>query len=327
MTVKIENFVEEKKKKLLLIDGLNHFLRHYCVNPTLSRNGEPVGGIVGSVNSLINFIDKFNPDKIIIVWDGHKGSLRRKQFYKEYKSNRKPKKFNWDTSYFEPNESFQRTNLFNLFSFLPFYQFIFDTIEADDIISYICQIDCYSNWLKIIVSSDRDFIQLLNKDTILFRPIQDEIFDVEKTVRKYKIHPNNFLLARSIIGDESDNIEGISGAGFSTIAKRFPFLIEEKQYLIADVIKYCEEAKKKYKLKLYDNILNNQLNIERNYSLIQLCKPQIGITDVLSINEIIKNKKLSFQKVKFVMLVNELNISMFNLSSVNQYFNRIMWNQ
>ena len=55
----------------------------------------------------------------------------------------------------------------------------------------------------------------------------------------------NFALARAIAGDPSDNLKGVKGAGLKTISKRFPFMIENEDYLIEDIVKACEEEEKK----------------------------------------------------------------------------------
>ena len=61
-------------KKLLVIDALNLFIRNYVVNPSMDAKGNPVGGCIGFMKSLQKICRKFNPDEVIIAWDGHGGS-------------------------------------------------------------------------------------------------------------------------------------------------------------------------------------------------------------------------------------------------------------
>jgi 5'-3' exonuclease len=68
----------KNQKRLLVIDQLNLFFRSYIVNPTLSTDGHPVGGLVGVIKSLQKICREVNPDKIIICWDGEGGSKKRK---------------------------------------------------------------------------------------------------------------------------------------------------------------------------------------------------------------------------------------------------------
>ena len=98
------------------------------------------------------------------------------------------------------------------------------SVEADDVIGYVTQYSKFKEHQKVIVSSDKDFFQLCNGNTILYRPIQKTILNEARVTEEYGIHPNNFALARAICGDKSDNIKGIQGAGLPTIAKRFPFM-------------------------------------------------------------------------------------------------------
>jgi len=83
-------------KRLLLIDQLNLFFRSYIVNPSLSNDGQPIGGIVGVIKSLQKICREVNPDKVIICWDGEGGSKKRKLMKKDYKAGRKPIRLNRD---------------------------------------------------------------------------------------------------------------------------------------------------------------------------------------------------------------------------------------
>ena len=73
---------------ILLVDGTNNFIRCWTVVPTLNDNGEHVGGISGFLTSLGYAIKMLRPTRVIIVFDGKGGSLRRKQIYPEYKEKR-----------------------------------------------------------------------------------------------------------------------------------------------------------------------------------------------------------------------------------------------
>jgi DNA polymerase-1 len=318
-------------KRLLVIDNSNIFLRSYVVNPTLSQNGPPIGGLIGSLLSVQKFVNDIKPDRIIVAWDGEGGSARRRQHDKNYKSNRRPIKLNWDSNIFDSgneqldNKIWQMTNLYNFYSCLPINQFLLDGVEADDIIAYVIQMQCFQDWQKIIVSSDRDFIQLLNKNTVLFRPTQKEVLNTKRVVEEFQIHPNNFILARAIVGDKSDNLEGVEGAGIPTMAKRFSILVEEKQYLIKDVLDIChKEIENKSKLKIYKNILDNVNKIEHNYDLMQLTIPKISVQNSQLIQQEIKNKKLIFQKTEFIHLMNKIGFSI-NLDVFTANANRLIF--
>ena len=73
------------KKRVMLVDGLNAFYRAYIVNPSLSSNGQPIGGLVGFLKILQKLCKQIKPDHIVIAWDGAGGSSRRRATNKNYK--------------------------------------------------------------------------------------------------------------------------------------------------------------------------------------------------------------------------------------------------
>ncbi len=109
----------------------------------------------------------------------------------------------------------------------------------------------------MIVSSDKDFIQLLDDKTLLFRPTQDEILNKNKVVEKFGIHPRNFALARAMAGDKSDNLPGVQGVGLATIAKRFEDFGEDRDFLLEDLFSACQAVmeEESSKLKVFDRVV------------------------------------------------------------------------
>ena len=83
-------------KRVIIIDALNMMLRSYIVNPSLSRNGQPIGGLKGFLQSLQKLCRESKPDAVVIAWDGQGGSNRRRQMNKNYKEGRKPIRLNRD---------------------------------------------------------------------------------------------------------------------------------------------------------------------------------------------------------------------------------------
>ena len=257
-------------KRLLVIDALNMYFRAYIVNPTLSTNGQPIGGMVGFLKILQKLCRETHPDEIIVCWDGEGGSHKRKLVNKNYKAGRSPIRLNRDIRNLTENEEienkvWQQTRLAEYLNNLAVIQLMLAQVEADDIIAQVVQNPRYEDWQRVIVSSDKDFLQLCDGNTVLFRPIQKEVLNSNDIVKKYKIHPNNFALARAIVGDKSDNLQGVGGVGLATVAKRFPFLVEEKSYTITEILDHCEKIDSK--LKVYDSILENEDVVKNNYKL------------------------------------------------------------
>ena len=83
-------------RRLLVIDALNMYFRAYIVDPSLSTNGQPIGGLKGFLKILQKMIREMSPDEVIICWDGAGGSRRRKTKNKNYKAGRSPVRLNRD---------------------------------------------------------------------------------------------------------------------------------------------------------------------------------------------------------------------------------------
>ena len=283
----------------MIIDALNQFLRAYIVNPTLTPNGDPIGGTVGFLKILQKLSRDIKPDKIVICWDGQGGSKKRKLVNKNYKGGRKPLRLNRDIKNLTQEEElqnkvWQQVRLIDYLNNFPVTQLMFEGVEADDVISQVCQLPDFNGWQKVIVSSDKDFFQLLDDETVAYRPTQSEVLNKNMIVKKYGIHPTNFALARAMAGDKSDNLEGVPGVGLPTVAKRLPFLVEERTVTIPEINKFCKLSNST--LKAYENILEYTSVVKENYKLMQLYNPSLSVQTKKSIKHIVKNSEYTFDK-------------------------------
>ena len=316
-------------KRVLIIDQLNLFFRNYIVNPSLSQNGAPIGALKGCVQSIQKICREAKPvDLIIICWDGAGGSAKRKKLKKDYKAGRKPIRLNRGIRNMSPeqeieNKFWQQSRLVEYFNQMPVIQFMFDSTEADDIIAYISQFKAFEEYEKLIISSDKDFFQLLNSKTVQYRPIQKEILNENAIVDKFNIHPNNFAISRAIVGDKSDNIEGVPGAGLKVVANRFPFLKSSKSATLTDVFDHCEEMLETKSLKLYTKILESKALIDRNYKMMQLYAPSLSISSKSVIRETLANPDLSFNKTELMKMMLKDGFGEINFIELFQEFNRI----
>ena len=292
-------------KRVMIIDSLNLFIRCYVVDPSIGTNGSPIGGLKGYFKSLQKLIRQIKPDEVVIVWDGPGGSQKKRTIVKDYKEGRKPVRLNRNIQTLNENEEqnnqqWQQYRIFEYINQTPIIQFLEPGIEADDLIALVAQSEKYKDWNKVIVSSDKDFIQLCDQTTILFRPIQDEVKTFKTTIEEYSIHPNNFALARSIDGDKSDNIKGIDGVGLKTVSKYLPFLIEEKSYLISEIETFCQaKVEEKSKTKFYQSIVDNIDLVKRNYSLMQLYSPNLSVQVAQKTRHILSDFKPELNQTTF----------------------------
>jgi DNA polymerase-1 len=314
-------------KRVLIVDALNQFIRGYIVDPSLSKNGDPIGGIKGFLKILQKICRETKPDAIVIAWDGEGGSLRRKQSVGEYKEGRNPLRLNRSVRAMSEKEEFenklwQQMKLFEFLNATPVIQLLFDQVEADDLIAYTCQSEKYRDWQKIIVSSDKDFYQLLDDKTVVMRPIQKEIVNKNDVLEKYDIHPNNFAMARAMSGDPSDNLPGISGVGLKTVAKRFPIMKEEKQYLFDDLVNYSRGLEKKF--KVHEVLEDNKELVLLNHHMMQLDAPMLSFQDVQKLKQIFNEASPNFNATEFRKLLLKEGFGEVNFTDLFVTFNKIV---
>ena len=313
-------------KNVIIIDALNMFLRSYVISPHLNKKGWPIGGTIGFLKSLQKVARDFDADEIIIAWDGHEGSARRRSMNKDYKGGRKPVRFNRRMVELPPekeeaNKGFQQIRLMEYLNEMPVIQLVADFTEADDIIALVINHPRYEGWKKTIISSDKDFFQLCREDVQIYRPIQKKIVTKQSIIEDFKIHPNNFAVARAIEGDKSDNLPGIKGAGLKTIAKRFPYLVREDEYEVADIIRDCAMQGKK--LKIHENIQNNEKLIKDNYAIMQLQYPNIRPMNREIIKNAINDFDPYFDKIKFSQMLADDDGLSLNFNDLQAVFRKI----
>lgn len=306
---------QKQTRPIVVIDGMNILIRNLFANDSITTDGVCVGGVVGFLKSLNCYVRDFVPSEVYILWEQGGGSSRRKSIYEGYKANRAKdqntmkeiKSDRLDKKWIQSdsnNKSQQTQILISILKNLPVRQLYVSDCEADDLISYLVKNKFKNNnCRKIIVSSDKDFYQLLDDTNVnIFDPAK-KIFITNKFVEeKYKISPNNFVLARAIVGDPSDNIPGVSGIGLPTIAKRFPeFLDETKDFFMEELFEICEQRiKEGSKIKVYSSILDDRISIERNWKLMNLGTNSMSASQLQKLDFSIDNFQPKIDKLALI---------------------------
>jgi len=316
--------------RILIVDGLNTYMRAYAANPSMSTNGIHIGGIVGTLKILQKVFREVKPTRVVIAWDGAGGSKKRKQINKDYKSGRKPIRLNRSHNLCSEDQEKegrirQHLRLVEYFNYMPFKQIIADGVEADDLISWVCQSHLCEEWQKVILSNDKDFFQILDHCTVLIRPSSDKPLTARSVIDEYGIHPNNFALARAISGDRSDNLKGIKGVGLKTVANKFPFLKEDTLHPIEYIVQYCKDNYQGY--KTLERVAEGKKIIKNNYDIMQLYSPSISFQTTQTLKEELKSKRLMNNQSGIKKMLVQDGIFGVNFDELFASLNRIERNE
>jgi DNA polymerase-1 len=231
-------------KTLMIVDAYNFLFRAYFALPQLTHNGIPVGAVYGFINILLKYIGT-NPEYLVIASDTGKSTFREK-IYDQYKINRPPVPSDLTPQFFLLRE------LVSAFNFNFIEQ---DGYEADDIIATLVKRFKSKDLKIIIVSSDKDLMQLVSDNVLILDPIKNIFFDSNEVKKKFDVFPHQIVDYLSLVGDASDNIPGVPNIGPKTAAK----LLNEFQTLDAiDLDKIPRQ-------KLRDNLITfkDQLLLSR----------------------------------------------------------------
>lgn len=263
----------EYNDRVMIFDGLNLFIRNWSANPLMNDDGEPYGGVVGSLKSLSSVIKLFSPTRVIVVFDGKGGSDKRKKIYTGYKEDRNNNKLRINRQYEGMLSDAEELQLMrdqfiafvDILNHLPVCTMIFDGIEADDVIAYISK-NLSNNSQTYIVSSDKDFLQLVDDSTFVYSPTKKKLYDINTVRSEYNIYPNNLALFRALDGDKSDNVPGVKGCGLKTLCKYIPEITEPVERTVDEIIDIARTRK----FKMCTSIVEHEDVFRRNFSIMQL---------------------------------------------------------
>jgi DNA polymerase I len=306
------NINRHKNSRVLIIDGLNTFIRCWSSIPTMNEDGEHIGGVTGALKSIGYAIRQTQPSRVVVVFDGQGGSKRRKKVFSGYKAQRDKNKLRVNRAYADlMNDEDERESMKRQFVWLnemldglPLTSMIYDGVEADDIMAYITTNILKKDEQAVIMSTDKDFLQLVNNKTIVWSPTKKKMYNTKLVKEEYGIESKNLLLYRVLDGDKSDNIPGVYGCGIKTLVKRFPEITEEKKLSVDDLLELAEVKveETKGKIKIYKDILKSKRQILLNEDLMQLddvdISGQIKMKTLDRFNEPIKSlNKMDFMKI------------------------------
>ena len=172
---------KNQNDRILIIDGLNTFIRSFAVNPSTNEDGIHVGGMTGFMHSIGYAIRNIRPTRVIICFDGKGGSQRRRKIFPDYKGNRRVRKHLTRANTFQSIDDErismgqQMNRLTQYLETLPLTTLAPENIEADDAMAYICQ-QVYPKSQCILMSTDRDFLQLVSDRVQVWSPTKKKFY-------------------------------------------------------------------------------------------------------------------------------------------------------
>ena len=250
---------KNNKKRLFIIDGYATLYRaHYALirNPLTTTAGIPTSAVFGFANQVFQLLEEENPDYIVAAFDS-KGKNFRHELYTDYKANRSAM----------PDEiQTQLPYLWELLDGMNIPVLRIEGVEADDIIGTVAKM-CEKDDLQWnIVSGDKDFMQLINDQTLLYAPQarrrEKEVFNAQKVSEKWGVGPEHIIDLLGLMGDSSDNVPGVEGVGPVTAKKLIQkFGSMEKIYENIDQIE---------NEKMREKLLNNKDNAFLSKQLVTI---------------------------------------------------------
>jgi 5'-3' exonuclease len=287
--------------RVLLVDGMNTFLRSFAVINYTNTQGTHVGGLVGFLRSLAYVINLTQPTRVICVFDGEGNITNRKNLYSDYKGQRKLKRItNWSSfdSLEEESASVsqQMLRLIDYLKQLPINISVIDKLEADDIIGYLAPKFDQS----IIMSADQDFLQLCSNKVQVYSPIKKKFYGPKEVFDEYGLWPQNFINYKVLMGDTSDNLPGVKGLGPKKLFKLFPELQGDKKITLKEIIQ--KGLDKHEENGIYGNIWNFRKQLGINEQLMSLENPNIPEYDIKRLDELLNLEPYTFNQQRFLQL-------------------------
>ncbi len=245
---------ENKIPVIALVDGNNYVYRAFYAIPLLTNSkGFPTNAIYGFTTMLLKLLRDLEPDYIVVSFD-LKGPTARHEEFVDYKATRKPM----------PDD------------LIPQIPFIKDVVrglsicvlekqgvEADDIIGTLAGRASRLGWKTVLVSGDKDLMQLVDANVTMIDTMKDKTYDVAAVQERFGVGPDKVVEILGLMGDTSDNIPGIPGIGPKTAQR----LIEE--YGSVEAVIQNAENLRNIKLRESFRQYAGQARLSRQLALIR----------------------------------------------------------
>ena len=196
--------------EVYLVDGSAYIYRAYhAVAPLTNSEGMPTHAVFGFMNILRRLLKDKKPQYLAVAFD-MRGPVFRHDIYPDYKANRPP---------MPKDLAVQIPYIKELVRAMNIPCFETQELEADDIIASAAHLLSSQGKKVVVVSGDKDLLQLVNEHVVMWDPMKDKVMDIAAVEEKYHVKPEQLLDCYSLMGDSSDNVPGVPGVGPKTAEK------------------------------------------------------------------------------------------------------------
>jgi DNA polymerase I len=205
-----ESMTDSNQNHLYLVDGSGFIFRAFHALPPLTRpDGTMINAVLGFTNMLIKLIIDMKADHIVVVFDSSRTTFRN-DIYPDYKANRDETPPELIPQFSLVREACTAFNVAMIE--MPGF-------EADDLIATYAKKAVAAGMRTTIVSSDKDLMQLVNDDVVMFDPLRNRDIGIPEVVEKFGVTPDKVIDIQALAGDTSDNVPGVPGIGVKTAAE------------------------------------------------------------------------------------------------------------
>lgn len=280
-----------EKPVLYLIDGSSYIYRaYYAIRHLSSPKGFPTNALYGFTQMLLKVIKERRPDHLALVFDAGRQTFRT-ELYAAYKANRTAMP---DDLQMQVGPIKEMVRAFNIPVLeLPGY-------EADDIIGTIAKECRQREMALVVVTGDKDLMQIVSDDVTLLDTMKDKVSGVSEVFERFGVGPDRVVDVLGLMGDTSDNIPGVPGIGEKTVVK----LIQEFGSLDS-LLSRVEEVKGKNAERLKE--FGEQALLSRRLATIDCNVPLVFDYDSFAASPP-DNRRLAelFREYGFTTLMKEL---------------------
>ncbi|MFO1058464.1 MAG: DNA polymerase I [Dongiaceae bacterium] len=200
-----------RPERLYLIDGSGYIFRAFHALPPLTReDGTPVNAVLGFANMIWKLLGETgDADAVAVIFDAGRKSFRN-ELYQDYKAHRPEAPPELVPQFPLIREA---THAFNL----PCIELA--GFEADDLIASYAKAATEAGAEVVVVSSDKDLMQLIGDRVAMLDPIKNRRIGVPEVIEKFGVTPDKMVDVQALIGDSTDNVPGVPGIGVKTAAE------------------------------------------------------------------------------------------------------------